>query len=98
MELRAVIETLKYLPPHMTVWVSTDSKYENNGITEWIHKWQQNGWKNSKKNGVHNATLWIIIILPLLLIHLHGLAPAGSWLHGTTACRASKPGKSRDPR
>jgi hypothetical protein len=38
MDLRAVIETLKYLPPHMIVWVSTDSKYAKNGITEPIHK------------------------------------------------------------
>jgi hypothetical protein len=28
-----------------------------NEITQWIHNWNRNGWKNAK-NAVANATLW----------------------------------------
>jgi ribonuclease HI len=28
------------------------------GITQWIHKWKRNGWKNTKKGHITNATLW----------------------------------------
>jgi ribonuclease HI len=42
----------------MVVWVSSDSQYVRKGILEWIRKWKRNGWRNSKKQGVANATLW----------------------------------------
>ena len=29
-----------------------------NGITEWILKWKENGWKNSNKEPVKNKDLW----------------------------------------
>jgi hypothetical protein len=38
--------------------MSLDSNHVSQGITTWIHKGKQNGWKNSKKPGVVNATLW----------------------------------------
>jgi hypothetical protein len=43
----------------MVVWASTDSQYVQNGVTEWIHKWKRNGWKNGKKAQVANKTLWM---------------------------------------
>jgi ribonuclease HI len=49
MELRAVTEALCFLSTGMIV---------HQGITQWIHRWKRNGWKNSKKGGVANATLW----------------------------------------
>jgi ribonuclease HI len=58
MELRAVVEMLGYLPPNMTVLVSSDSQYVRLGITQWINKWKRNGWRNARKGGVANATLW----------------------------------------
>jgi ribonuclease HI len=42
---------------HLTV--RTDSKYLQNGITQWISKWKQNGWKTEKKEPVVNKDLWV---------------------------------------
>jgi ribonuclease HI len=42
----------------MVVWVSSNSNYVRQGITNWIHKWKRNGWKIAKKGGAANATLW----------------------------------------
>ena len=38
--------------------VHTDSQYVKKGITEWIHTWEKNGWKNSAKQPVKNQDLW----------------------------------------
>jgi RNase HI (EC 3.1.26.4) len=49
MELRATIEALNLLNERCTVNLYTDSKYVQQGITEWIHKWKKNQWKTSAK-------------------------------------------------
>jgi ribonuclease HI len=59
MEISAVIAGLNYLPAHMVVWLSTDSQYVQKGVTEWMPKWKRNGWKNSKKAGAANKSLWL---------------------------------------
>jgi ribonuclease HI len=56
-EISAVIAGLNFLPEHMVAWVSTDSQYVQKGINEWMPKWKQNGWRNSKKAGVANKSL-----------------------------------------
>jgi ribonuclease HI len=48
-ELRAVVEMLNCLPQDMIVLVSSDSPSLRLGITQWIHKWKRNGWRNAKK-------------------------------------------------
>ena len=58
MELRAVIEALKCLKKTATAVVYTDSKYVQNGITEWIHGWKKNGWKSAAKKPIKNVDLW----------------------------------------
>ncbi len=58
MELLAAIEALNALTSHCRVDLYTDSQYVKNGITQWIHGWQKNGWKNSQKKPVKNADLW----------------------------------------
>ena len=30
-----------------------------NGITEWVTKWKENGWKNANKKPVKNKDLWL---------------------------------------
>jgi ribonuclease HI len=45
----------------MVVRLSTDSQYAQKGIDEWMPKWKRNGWKNSKKAGVANKSLWIAL-------------------------------------
>jgi len=58
MELRAAIEALRALkkPSHITIY--SDSKYVVQGISEWIHNWKKNGWKNASKKPVANDDLW----------------------------------------
>ena len=62
MELTATIQALKYVPDHETVRLFSDSQYVIKGITDWVHKWEVNGWKNSKKKEVENRDLWEILL------------------------------------
>ena len=58
MELLAVIRALEALKRRCTVQLHTDSKYVQQGITEWIHGWKKNGWRTSAKKPVKNDDLW----------------------------------------
>ena len=67
MELTAVIEALKKareilhgnpVPGGGPVVLHTDSIYVKKGITEWIHRWESNGWKTAGKKPVKNKDLW----------------------------------------
>jgi hypothetical protein len=59
MEISAVIAGLNFLPPNMVIWLSTDSQYVQKGVNEWMPKWKRNGWRNSKKAGIANKSLWL---------------------------------------
>ncbi len=59
MELIATIQALKKIPKGSKVEMFTDSKYVKSGITEWIHNWKKNDWKNAKKKKVKNKELWL---------------------------------------
>ena len=59
MELMAPIMALKKIKSNSDVVIFTDSTYVKNGITDWIKKWEKNGWKNSNKKTVKNKDLWI---------------------------------------
>ena len=58
MELTAVIEALNALKRPCSIILTTDSKYVQNGITQWIHNWKKNGWKTADKQPVKNKELW----------------------------------------
>jgi len=58
MELMAAIEALNALKKPCRVHLVTDSSYVKDGITTWIHKWKQNGWRTAGKKPVKNADLW----------------------------------------
>ena len=58
MELRAAVEGLKALKRPAVVYLHTDSQYLRNGITQWIHNWQRNGWLTASKKPVKNQDLW----------------------------------------
>lgn len=49
MELTALIEALKTLPPDTDVDVFTDSELCVNTINQWAKSWERNGWK--RKSG-----------------------------------------------
>ena len=59
MELMAPIMALKKIRSKADVVIFTDSTYVKNGITEWIKKWEKNGWKSSNKKPVKNKDLWV---------------------------------------
>ncbi len=58
MEIKAAIEALKALKKTCRITIYSDSKYVIKGITEWIHGWKKNGWKNAAKKPVSNQELW----------------------------------------
>ena len=58
MELLAAIRGLEALKKPCRVRLHTDSTYVRDGLTRWIHKWRQNGWRTSDKKPVKNAELW----------------------------------------
>jgi ribonuclease HI len=58
MELRAAVEGLRALREPCRVTVTTDSEYLKKGITSWIERWKQNGWKTAGKKPVANQDLW----------------------------------------
>ena len=58
MELTAVIEALRSLIRPCDIIITTDSNYVKDGITDWIHKWKQKGWKTASKKPVKNKELW----------------------------------------
>lgn len=58
MEMRAAIEALETLKRPCPVAIYTDSNYLRNGITQWVHNWQRNGWQTASKKPVKNKDLW----------------------------------------
>lgn len=47
--------------PLRLVVIKTDSSYLFNGLTEWLPKWKENGWKACKGQKVANDELWRVI-------------------------------------
>ncbi len=58
MELQAVIEGLKALNRPCRVRVHTDSKYVQQGISEWLPNWIRRGWRTAAGGAVKNQDLW----------------------------------------
>lgn len=58
MELTGAIRALEALKRPSRVVLHTDSKYVQQGISEWIHNWKQRGWKTAAKKPVMNEDLW----------------------------------------
>ena len=58
MELMAAIRALQALRRPARVELHTDSQYLRRGITEWLPRWQANGWRTSARKPVQNQDLW----------------------------------------
>lgn len=58
MELTAAIKALEALTQPCEVDFYTDSQYLQKGITEWLPRWQKNGWKTANRKSVLNQHLW----------------------------------------
>jgi ribonuclease HI len=64
MELMAATQALEALKRSCTVDLHTDSQYVRNGITSWIIRWKENGWRTADKKPVKNADLWQALDAP----------------------------------
>lgn len=58
MEMMAAIEGLRALSRPCRVVVVTDSEYLRMGITDWIRRWRENGWRTKSRKPVKNVDLW----------------------------------------
>ncbi|MDP6574088.1 MAG: ribonuclease HI [Rhodospirillales bacterium] len=58
MELMAAIAGIETLKRSSRARLYTDSTYLRDGITRWIHRWKENGWKTAARKPVKNAELW----------------------------------------
>lgn len=58
MELTAALSALQALTRPASVVVYTDSKYVQQGISEWLPSWRARGWKTAGKKPVKNLDLW----------------------------------------
>lgn len=58
MELAAAIAGLEALRKPCEVRLYTDSRYLKQGITEWVSRWQTNGWRTTARRPVENRLQW----------------------------------------
>ncbi len=58
MELTAAIRGLEALKRPCRVRLTTDSRYVQQGITEWLENWKRRNWKTAGRKPVKNADLW----------------------------------------
>lgn len=58
MELLAVIEALAALKRPAAARIFTDSRYVQQGITEWLPQWKKRGWRTADGKPVKNLDLW----------------------------------------
>ena len=59
MEWMAAIQALATLTRSGRVSLTTDSQYVRQGITSWVQRWKQNGWRTASRQPVKNQDLWI---------------------------------------
>lgn len=62
MELKAVLETLRYFPPDTPLRIVSDSQYVIYGITEWVRGWIRSGWIGSNGRPVQNREYWELLL------------------------------------
>jgi ribonuclease HI len=79
MELRAAIEALRALKEPAEVDLYTDSLYLQKGVTEWLPRWKEQGWKRREGKSlkpVANADLWqeLDALLGKHHVHFHWIA------------------------
>src|SRR5262249_20419277 len=59
MELLAAISGLSTLNRATVAEVFTDRKYLQDGISKWVHAWEQRNWRAADKKPVLNRDLWM---------------------------------------
>ena len=82
MEILAMYSALSYINKKnlKNVTIHCDSKYVVDGYTEWMFKWQSNGWKTAKNKNVLNRDLWEKLIMIQDNLNKKGLNPKVKWV------------------
>lgn len=62
MEVLAAIQALEALQRPVSVRLYTDSRYLRDGITLWVHRWKNCGWKTADNKPVKNQDLWVKLL------------------------------------
>ncbi|KAF9480795.1 ribonuclease H-like protein [Pholiota conissans] len=55
------------------VVIATDSEYLVHGINEWVIRWTENGWKNTRGRRVKNIDLWQMLLNKIEELEASGL-------------------------
>lgn len=58
MEMMAAIQGLEILKRPCRVILTTDSRYLQQGISQWLPNWKQRAWLTADKQPVKNKDLW----------------------------------------
>ena len=58
MELLAAIQGLETLKRPCRVILTTDSRYVQQGINQWLPNWKRRNWRTADKKPVKNVDLW----------------------------------------
>jgi ribonuclease HI len=58
MEVTAAIEAIAALKRSSRVRLTTDSEYLRQGVTSWLQRWKNNGWRTASRQSVKNQDLW----------------------------------------
>ena len=61
MELEAAIAALRSVPDGGNAQIVTNSRYIQQGATDWLIGWKCNRWRNSQKRPIANTDLWKIL-------------------------------------
>ncbi len=59
MEIMAAIRALQAIKRTSRIDLHTDSEYLRKGVTEWMPRWQRNGWRKADGKPVSNQDLWL---------------------------------------
>ena len=61
MEVMAAVKALKELKFPCIGKLYTDSKYLQQGVSQWMVKWKLNNWRGSGKTVIKNLDLWQVL-------------------------------------
>ncbi|MDM1544988.1 ribonuclease HI [Ignatzschineria indica] len=63
MELTAAIKALQALKRPCHIVLTTDSRYVQQGVTQWIDGWIRRDWKTANNKPVLNQDLWRLLLI-----------------------------------
>lgn len=82
MELTAAIRGLSAIKSPCTVYLTTDSRYVKDGVTQWLAKWKRNQWRTSRREPVKNVDLWRALDETVEALRRDGAAVRWRWVKG----------------